>query len=87
MLFMMALSVSSHFSCFWRGWILFLSDERSGAWEEVKQLPLPLPSAWIGMRQHFSIPKLFSRVTRHLTCLAFWKLQVGIFQKSVLFID
>ena len=30
---------------------------------------------------------LFSRVTRHLACLAFSKLQVGIFQRSVLFID
>ena len=32
------------------------------------------------MHQHFSIPKLFSRVARHLTSLAFWKLQVGIFK-------
>ena len=30
---------------------------------------------------------LFSRVARHLACLAFCKLQVGIFQRSVLFID
>ena len=29
----------------------------------------------------------FSRVARHLACLAFCKLQVGIFQRSVLFID
>ena len=30
---------------------------------------------------------LFSRVARHLACLDFCKLQVGIFQRSVLFID
>ena len=30
---------------------------------------------------------LFSWVARHLACLAFCKLQVGIFQRSVLFID
>ena len=30
---------------------------------------------------------LFSRIVRHLACLAFCKLQVGIFQRSVLFID
>ena len=30
---------------------------------------------------------LFSRVARHLACLAFCKLQEGIFQRSVLFID
>ena len=30
---------------------------------------------------------LFSRIARHLACLAFCKLQVGIFQRSVLFID
>ena len=30
---------------------------------------------------------LFSRVARHLACLAFCKLKVGIFQRSVLFID
>ena len=30
---------------------------------------------------------LFSRVARHLACLAFRKLQVGIFQRSVLLID
>ena len=30
---------------------------------------------------------LFSRVAHHLACLAFCKLQVGIFQRSVLFID
>ena len=45
MLFMMALSVSSHFNWFSPGWILFLSDERSGAWGEVWQQPLPLSAA------------------------------------------
>ena len=30
---------------------------------------------------------LFSRVARHLACLAFCKLQVGIFQRSLPFID
>ena len=30
---------------------------------------------------------LFSRVARHFACLAFCKLQAGIFQRSVLFID
>ena len=45
MLFMMALSVSSHFNCFWQGQILFLSEKRSGAWGEAQQQPLPLPTA------------------------------------------
>ena len=37
---MIALSVSSHFNCSRPGWILFLSDERSGGWGKV-----PLPAA------------------------------------------
>ena len=45
MLFMMALSVSSQFNWFLPGWILFLSDERSGAWGEVKLQPLPFSAA------------------------------------------
>ena len=35
----------------------------------------------------FDPEMLFSRVARHLACLAFCKLQVGIFLRSVLFID
>ena len=34
------------------------------------------------MRQHFSIPPLFSRIARHLACVAFCILQVGIFCQS-----
>ena len=41
MLFMMALSVSSHFNCFWRGWILFLSNERSGAGKKLSSCSSP----------------------------------------------
>ena len=38
------------------------------------------------MPQHFSIPRCYFHA-RHLTCLAFCKLQVGIFHRSLLFID
>ena len=46
MLFMMALSVSSHFNCFWLGWILFLSEERSGPEESLSSCPSPPPPCW-----------------------------------------
>ena len=60
MLFMMALSVSSHFNCFWLGWILFLSEERSGPEESLSSCPSPSPllgvspadSPWSVLRAH-----------------------------------
>ena len=43
MLFMMAWLVSSHFNCFWRGWILFIQSKGVGLVEKFQTAAFPQP--------------------------------------------
>ena len=56
MLFMIALSVSFHFNCFWRGWIFFFQTKGVEPGEKFSSSPSPLPSPLLAARGFPVVP-------------------------------
>ena len=68
MLFMMALSVSFHFNCFWPGWIFFFQTKGVEPGEKFSSSPSPSPllgdSRWSVLRAHDK--KMFKMATSYI---------------------
>ena len=76
MLFMMALSVSSHFNCFGRRWIQYLSDDRSGPGERLSSCPSPPPAG--GLPSGFPVVRIAGSRQEHFQNGDEWRQERGI---------